>query len=110
MASESSGRGHRTMRVGKVVSRSGNKSIVVEVTRRVRHPFYKRYVNRRKRFHAHDETNQCRVGDRVRISEARPLSRLKRWRLVEILYRKTVEALEVSASEQPVAGGEQAAV
>ena len=105
MASESSGRGHRTTRVGEVVSRSGNKSVVVEVTRRVRHPFYKRYVNRRKRFHAHDETNQCRVGDRVRISETRPLSRLKHWRMGEILYRKAVEALEASASDQPAAGG-----
>ena len=99
MAGESSGRGHRTTRVGKVVSRSGSKSIVVEVTRRVRHPFYKRYVNRRKRFHTHDETNQCRVGDRVRIAETRPLSRLKRWRLVEILYRKAVEALQEVSSE-----------
>ena len=99
MASESSGRGHRTLRVGKVVSRSGNKTIVVEVTRRVRHPFYKRYVNRRKRFHAHDETNQCRVGDRVRIAETRPLSRMKRWRLVEILYRKAAEAMEEVSSE-----------
>jgi small subunit ribosomal protein S17 len=104
MVSESSARGHRTTRVGKVVSRSGAKTIVVEVTRRVRHPFYKRYINRRKRFHAHDETNQCRVGDRVRISETRPMSALKRWRLVEILYRKAVEALEASAAEQPEAG------
>ncbi|MGH9785217.1 MAG: 30S ribosomal protein S17 [Terriglobia bacterium] len=110
MASESSGRGGRTTRIGEVVSRSGDKTIVVEVTRRVRHPFYKRYVNRRKRFHAHDEANQCRVGDRVRIAGTRPLSRLKRWRLVEILYRKAVEVLEASASDQPAAGGEKAMV
>ena len=62
-------------------------------------------LSRRSRVKAHDETNQCRVGDRVRISETRPLSRLKRWRLVEILYRKAVEVLEASASEQPAAGG-----
>jgi len=99
MASESGGRGHRTTQVGEVVSRSGNKTIVVEVTRRVRHPLYKRYLNRRKRFHAHDEQNQGRVGDRVRIAQDRPLSRLKRWRLVEILHRKAVEVLEEVSSE-----------
>lgn len=104
MASESNRRGHGTTRVGEVVSRSGNKTIVVEVTRRVRQPFYKRYVSRRKRFHAHDEQNQCRVGDRVRIAETRPVSRLKRWRLIEILYRKAVEVLEASAPEAPEAG------
>jgi len=98
MANESTGRGHRTTQIGEVVSRSGNKTIVVEVTRRVRHPFYKRYVNHRKRFHAHDERNQGRVGDRVRIAGTRPLSHLKHWRLVEILHRKAAEALEASAS------------
>ena len=87
MASESTARGHRTLRVGQVVSRSGDKTIVVEVTRRVQHPFYKRYVSRRKNFYAHDERNQCQVGDRVRIAETSPVSRLKRWRLVEILQR-----------------------
>ena len=103
MPSEASGRGHSPTQVGEVVSRSGNKTVVVEVTRRVRHPFYKRYLNRRKRFHAHDEQNQGRVGDRVRIAQSRPLSRLKRWRLVEILHRKAVaEVLEIAS--QPEAG------
>lgn len=88
MPSESTGRGHRTIKVGEVVSRSGEKTIVVEVERRVQHPKYKRYVNRRKKFHAHDERNQCRIGDRVRIVQTRPMSRLKHWRLAEILYRK----------------------
>ena len=91
MPVESARRGHRNMEVGQVVSRAGNQTIVVEVSRRVRHPLYKRYVNRRKKFHAHDERNQCQVGDRVRIAESRPLSRLKRWRLVEILQRQAVE-------------------
>ncbi len=78
---------HRSVKVGRVVSCAGNKTIVVKVTRRVQHPLYRRYINRSKKFHAHDETNQCRVGDHVRIMETRPLSSLKRWRLQEILYR-----------------------
>ena len=96
MASESVPRRHRNHKVGQVVSRAGDKTIVVEVSRRVRHPFYKRYVNRRKKFYAHDERNQCRIGDRVRIAETRPLSRLKRWRLIEILQRPAVEVAEES--------------
>jgi small subunit ribosomal protein S17 len=60
---------------------------VVKVTRRVQHPLYKRVVERRKKFYAHDEQNQCREGDWVRIEETRPLSKLKRWRLVEVLQR-----------------------
>lgn len=77
----------QNMEVGKVVSRAGNKTIVVEVSRRVQHPFYKKYVTRRKKFYAHDERNQGQVGDRVRIAETRALSHLKRWRLVEIVER-----------------------
>ncbi len=96
MASESKPRRRRSTKVGEVVSRSGAKTIVVEVERRVQHPFYKRYLNRRTKFHAHDERNECRVGDRVRIVETRPLSRLKRWRLGEILHRRAVE-VEVSS-------------
>ena len=79
---------HRSSKVGQVVSCAGNKTIVVEVTRRVQHPLYQRFINRSKKFHAHDEQNQCQVGDHVRIVETRPLSRLKRWRFREILYRK----------------------
>ncbi|MBI3895421.1 MAG: 30S ribosomal protein S17 [Acidobacteria bacterium] len=77
----------QNMEVGQVVSHGGNKTIVVEVSRRVQHPFYKKYVTRRKKFYAHDERNQCQVGDRVRIAETRPLSHLKRWRLVDIMSR-----------------------
>ena len=91
MPSESAPRRQRNLKVGHVVSRAGDKTIVVEVSRRVQHPFYKRYVNRRKKFYAHDERNQCQVGDRVRIAAMRPLSRLKRWRLVEIIQRQAVE-------------------
>ncbi len=80
----------RNTKIGQVVSRSGNKTIVVEVTRRVQHPFYKRFTNRSKKFYAHDEQNQCQLGDRVRIVETRPLSHLKRWRLEQIVHRRAV--------------------
>ena len=78
---------HKNTQVGHVVSAKMDKTIVVEVSRRVQHPLYKRVVNRRKKFHAHDEENQASVGDFVRIVECRPMSRLKRWRLGEILRR-----------------------
>lgn len=74
-------------RVGRVVSSKMDKTIVVEVTRMVSHARYQRVVRRKKKFYAHDERNECRAGDLVRIAEMRPLSRLKRWRLVEILAR-----------------------
>lgn len=84
---ESKVKGHRSQQVGQVVSTKMNKTIVVQVTRKVQHPLYKRVVTRRKKFHAHDEDNSARVGDTVRLVECRPLSRLKRWRLDEILRR-----------------------
>ncbi len=77
----------RQQRVGQVVSAAMDKTIVVKVTRQVQHPFYKRVVRHRKKFYAHDERNQCQEGDWVRIEETRPLSKLKRWRLVEVLGR-----------------------
>jgi small subunit ribosomal protein S17 len=81
---------HRNSKVGQVVSRAGDKSIVVEVTRRVQHPFYKRYINKSKKFYAHDEKNQCLVGDNVRIVETRPMSHLKRWRFEKLLHRSAI--------------------
>lgn len=91
-------RGRRNEKVGTVVSAKMDKTIVVEVTRRVPHPLYRRVVTRRKKFYAHDENNEARVGDVVRLIESRPLSRLKRWRLGEILRRAVVigggEAIE----------------
>ncbi len=78
-------RGLRKTRVGVVVSDRMDKSVVVEVKRRVSHPLYKKYVQIRKRFMAHDEENACAVGDVVRIIETRPLSRRKRWRVQEKL-------------------------
>ncbi len=79
--------GRRKARIGLVVSNKMNKSITVAVVRRVRHPLYKKYFNKTKKYMAHDENNDCGVGDRVRIVETRPLSAHKRWRVDEILER-----------------------
>jgi small subunit ribosomal protein S17 len=78
-------RGLKKSRVGVVVKDRMDKSIVVEVSRTVKHPFYKKYVRKRSRFMVHDEGNECHVGDKVRIVESRPLSRRKRWRVREKL-------------------------
>jgi small subunit ribosomal protein S17 len=80
----------RAMRIGRVVSDKMNKTIVVEVERRVQHAEYTRTIKRTSRFHAHDETNAAKTGDRVRIEETRPMSRLKRWRLREVLVKARV--------------------
>ncbi len=76
---------HRKERTGVVVSNKMQKTIIVEVTRRVPHAQYKKIVKRSKRFYAHDEQGQAKEGNTVRIRETRPLSRLKRWELVEIV-------------------------
>ncbi len=80
-------RNPRKERTGIVVSNKMDKSIVVEVQRRVKHPMYEKFVKRSSRFMAHDEKNDCNPGDTVRIMETRPLSKNKCWRLVEILER-----------------------
>ncbi len=77
----------RKQRVGVVVSNSMQKTITVSVERRLRHPIYGKFVKKTKKFLAHDEDNTCHVGDLVRIMETRPLSKLKRWRLVEVVER-----------------------
>jgi len=77
----------RKTRVGRVVSDKMDKTIVVAVEDNVRHPIYKKTVKRTTKFKAHDENNECKVGDRVLIMETRPLSRDKRWRLVEIIEK-----------------------
>jgi small subunit ribosomal protein S17 len=77
----------RKVRIGKVVSDKMNKTIVVAVEDSFRHPFYKKIMRRTYKLKAHDEKNDCGVGDRVRVMETRPLSKEKRWRLVEILER-----------------------
>lgn len=73
--------------VGEVVSDKMNKTIVVEVLRRVRHPKYHKVITKNKKFYAHDEQGEASIGDRVRIIESRPLSKLKRWMLVEIVTK-----------------------
>lgn len=80
-------RGRRKTRVGVVVSDKMNKTVVVRVDRRVAHPLYGKQVTRSKKYYAHDENNEYRIGDVVRIMETRPLSKLKRWRVVELIER-----------------------
>jgi small subunit ribosomal protein S17 len=80
-------RGRRKTKTGKVVSDKMDKSIVVSVERLVRHPLYRKYFRKTSKFTAHDEENQCGVGDTVRIMETRPLSKTKRWRLVEVIEK-----------------------
>jgi len=77
----------RKERIGVVVSTKMDKSIIVAVKRKVKHPIYGKFINRTKRLMAHDEENSCNIGDTVRISETRPLSKNKTWRLIEIIER-----------------------
>jgi small subunit ribosomal protein S17 len=88
--------GHKNEKVGQVVSSKMAKTIVVEVTRRVPHPIYKRIVTKRKKFYAHDEQSTAKPGDVVRIVEHRPLSKLKRWALAEVV-RRAVQVGETPA-------------
>jgi small subunit ribosomal protein S17 len=80
-------RNRRKTRDGVVVSDRGDKTVVVRVDRQFSHPLYGKQVKRSAKYHAHDETNEYQSGDRVRIAETRPLSKLKRWRVVELLER-----------------------
>lgn len=80
-------RNTRRERIGVVVSNSMDKSIVISVKQKLKHPIYGKFVNKTSKFMAHDEENTCNVGDTVKISETRPLSKNKRWRLVEIIER-----------------------
>ena len=80
-------RGRRKIRRGTVVSKSGDKTVVVRVDRQIQHPLYRKAMVRSRKYHAHDRGNEYRVGDVVQIEETRPLSRLKRWRVVRLLER-----------------------
>lgn len=93
--------GRRKQFIGTVVSDKMDKTVVVMVETLVKHPLYGKYVKRRKKYMAHDENNECRVGDKVLIEETRPLSRRKRWRVRQILERGKI--LGEEASEE---GGE----
>jgi small subunit ribosomal protein S17 len=82
--------GRRKELVGEVVSNRMAKTIVVQVVRKKAHPFYGRVISTAKKFYAHDEKNDARIGDVVRLEESRPLSKLKRWRLKEVVRRSTL--------------------
>ncbi len=90
--------GRRNEKVGEVVSTKMAKTIVVQVTRRVPHPLYKRIVTMRKKFYAHDEAQTAHTGDVVKIVESRPLSKLKRWTLDEVV-RRAADTTVVKAAE-----------
>ena len=85
--SENQERGRRKVRIGTIISDSMDKTVVVAVERRYAHPLYGKQVTRTKKYHAHDENNEYHVGDVVRITETRPLSKLKRWRVSEVIER-----------------------
>ncbi len=85
-------RGNRKTRRGVVISKSGEKTLVVQVERRYSHPLYGKQLREFRKCHTHDEDNRAQVGDKVQIAECRPLSRLKRWRLVEV--ERAVQAAE----------------
>ena len=83
-------------KIGEVVSTKMAKTIIVVVTRKVPHPLYKRIVTKRKKFYAHDETGEAHLGDTVRIVESRPLSKLKRWTLGEVIRRSAQAAVALA--------------
>src|SRR5579862_7685294 len=87
MAGTEAQKGIKNEKVGEVVSTKMQKTIVVEVSRRVPHPLYKRIIGKRKKFYAHDAEGKAKMGDVVRIVECRPLSKLKRWQLAEVVRR-----------------------
>lgn len=80
-------RGLRKVRVGKVVSDKMDKTVVVAIENKVKHPLYKKIVTRTYKLKAHDENNECNIGDKVKVMETRPLSKEKRWRVVEIVEK-----------------------
>ncbi|MEO8425597.1 MAG: 30S ribosomal protein S17 [Verrucomicrobiota bacterium] len=92
MSETTTSRGHRKERMGEVISNKMTKTIVVRVERRLPHPKFRKVVTHYNKFYAHDEKGEAKLGDRVRIIETRPLSKTKRWRLVEVIERKEVVA------------------
>jgi small subunit ribosomal protein S17 len=92
MSEQTTERGHRKERLGEVISNKMAKTIVVRVERRFPHPAYKKVVTNYTKFYAHDEKSEANVGDRVRIQETRPLSKTKRWRLIEVVERNLAPA------------------
>ncbi|MFC1553214.1 30S ribosomal protein S17 [candidate division KSB1 bacterium] len=80
-------RNYRKTRTGVVLSNKMDKSVSLKVERKVKHPVYKKYIKKTTKYHAHDENNECNIGDFVKIMETRPLSKTKRWRVIEILEK-----------------------
>ena len=99
MAETTATASRRKTQIGNVVSSKMKKTIVVEVRRQKAHPMYRRVVAKTKKFYAHDEENTARVGDVVKIEETKPLSKLKRWRLVEIVRRAALVGPETTVAE-----------
>jgi small subunit ribosomal protein S17 len=96
---ETEAAGRRKELIGYVVSNRMNKTIVVEVVRRKSHPLYSRVISKAKKFYAHDENREAHVGDVVRLEETRPLSKLKRWRLKEVVRKTALVAEAVPGGE-----------
>ncbi len=96
MAETQAAQGTKNEKIGQVISTKMQKTIVVEVSRRVPHPLYKRIIAKRKKFYADDPEGAAKMGDMVRIVECRPLSRLKRWRLAEVIRRAAQVAAQPS--------------
>ena len=101
MAEQQAANVRKNEKVGEVTSTKMAKTIVVEVTRRVPHPMYKRIVTKRKKFYAHDEEQTAKIGDVVRIVEHKPLSKLKRWALGDIVRRAVQVGVETDATAEP---------
>jgi len=97
--------GRKNEKIGEVVSTKMTKTIVVVVTRRVPHPMYKRIVTKKKKFYAHDEEESAKTGDIVRIVEHKPMSKLKRWILGEVVRRAVQVNVDVAAVETPGSAG-----
>ncbi len=87
MTETTTARHNRKIRIGKVISDKGNKSVIVRIDRTMRHPLYFKPVRTYSKFYAHDEKNEAKIGDVVRIMETRPISKTKRWRLVDIVEK-----------------------
>ena len=87
-------RGIKKTKVGHVISDKMEKTVIVQVVRRVQHPLFKKYYNKRSKFYAHDGSKGAKVGDVVKIVESRPLSKLKRWKVIEILKKRAIEKIQ----------------
>ncbi|MGD1009698.1 MAG: 30S ribosomal protein S17 [Candidatus Aminicenantales bacterium] len=97
---DTKGKKRKTTKVGTVVAKKMKKTVTVEVERQIRHPLYKKIVRQKKTFLVHDETEKCKVGDTVRIIETRPISKMKRWRVLEIVGLSE-GGQELEAGERP---------